>query len=227
MTGGRVPAGFRHRYAAWSLDFAVLALAAVVIAWPRLQPAAEALAAAFSLVWSDIGTAIAAAMMAGTPVPELARELLQDPRLTGSAAALQSAAWRLLWPPLAIYLLLAASWHVSGVASPLQGSPGKRVLGLRVAGRDGERLSLPRAARRHLAAGLSWLTLNIGHLVALPAPHRALHDRIAGTRVTRAAGARRLPWAAAAWITLQAVAALLALAWLLGRYVAALDAAFA
>lgn len=224
---GRVPAGFRHRYAAWSLDFAVLALAAVAIAWPRLQPATQAVGAAFSMLWAGTGTALAEAMMAGTPVPELARELLQDPRLVGSAAALQSAAWRLLWPLLAGYLLLGALWHVFGVASPLQASPGKRALGLRVTGRDGERLSLPRSAGRHLAAGLSWLTLNIGHLVALPAPHRALHDRIAGTRVLREARARRLPFVAAAWIVLQAVAGLLALGWLLGRYVAALDAAFA
>ena len=226
MTGAQAPAGFRHRYAAWSLDFTVLALAAVALAWPRLQPAWASLGAAFQALWSGVGTALAEAMMAGTRVPDLARGLLQDPRLLDAAGAMQAGLWQLLWPPLAIYLVLSAAWHVTGVASPLQGSPGKRVLGLRVADRDGARPSWPRAVARHLAAGLSWLTLNIGHLVALPAPHRALHDRIAGTRVLRDADARRLPWPAVAWIVLQVVAGLLLLGWLLGRYVAALGAAF-
>jgi hypothetical protein len=45
--------------------------------------------------------------------------------------------------------------------------------------------------------------------------------------VLRDGEARRLPRAAAAWIALQAFAALLLLAWLLRRYVVALDAAFA
>jgi uncharacterized RDD family membrane protein YckC len=226
MTGAQAPAGFRHRYAAWSLDFTVLALAAVALAWPRLQPAWASLGAAVQALWSGVGTALAEAMMAGTRVPDLARGLLQDPRLLEAAGAMQAGIWQLLWPPLAIYLVLSAAWHVTGVASPLQGSPGKRVLGLRVVDRGGARPSWPRAVARHLAAGLSWLTLNIGHLVALPAPHRALHDRIAGTRVLRDADARRLPWPAVAWIVLQVVVGLLLLGWLLGRYVAALGAAF-
>ena len=101
---------------------------------------------------------------------------------------------------------MPSTGHVLGVASPLQGSPGKRVFSLKVVDPAGGRPSFARAAGRHLAAGLSWLTLNIGHLLALPAPHRALHDRIAGTRVLRDGEARRLPRAAAAWIALQAFA---------------------
>ena len=226
MTAARAPAGFRHRYAAWSLDFAVLAGAAVALCWKQLQPAAPELVAAFSALWSSMGTALAEGMLAGTRIPAIAEDLLHDPRLRDSAALLQSAAWELLWPPLLAYLVLAAAWHVLGTASPLQGSPGKRAFGLRVADRGEARPSPARAVARHMAAALSWLTLNIGHLMALPAPHRALHDRIAGTRVLRDAEARRLPWAAAAWIALQACAGLLLLGWLAGRYVAAVDAAF-
>lgn len=226
MTAGDRAAGFGHRYAAWSLDAAVLALAAVALAWPRLLPARADLGAAFQAVWSGVGTALAEALMAGAPAPELARGLLQDPRLLDAAGAVRSGLWQLLWPPLAIYMVLSAAWHVAGAVSPMQGSPGKRALGLRVVDRGGARLSLPRAAARHLAAGLSWLTLNIGHLVALPPPHRALHDRLAGTRVLRAAGAPRLPRPAVAWIMLQVAAGLWGLAWLLGRYVAAIGAGF-
>jgi uncharacterized RDD family membrane protein YckC len=226
VTAGLAPAGFRHRYAAWSLDFAVLALAAVALAWPWLQPAWVALGVAFQALLAGVGAALAEAMMAGTPVPEIARALLEDRSLLAAAGAVQAALLQLLWPPLAIYLLLSAAWHVAAAASPLQGSPGKRALGLRVADRDGGRVSLSRAIVRHLAAGLSWLTLNIGHLMALPTPHRALHDRIAGTRVLRHADARRLPWPAVAWILLQVAAGLLLAGWLLGRYVAALGAAF-
>jgi len=37
---------------------------------------------------------------------------------------------------------------------------------------------------REAASLLSWLTLNLGHALALAAPRRqALHDRIAGTRI--------------------------------------------
>lgn len=226
MSAARVPAGFRHRYAAWSLDAAILLAGSIALAWPKLQPAWTALGEAFLALLSSAGTAVVEGMMAGTPVPELARQLLHDPRLAASAGSVQGAAWRLLWPLLAAYLLLGAAWHVLGSASRLQGSPGKRVFGLEVADRDDARLSLPRALARHLASALSWLSLNIGHLMALPAPHRALHDRIARTRVLRSAGTRRMPPAAGAWIALQVVAAVLFLAWLLGRYVAALGAAF-
>ena len=137
-----------------------------------------------------------------------------------------SALWQLMWPLLLGYAVLGTAWHVLGVASPLQGSPGKRAFGLRVVDLQGARPRFARALGRHLAAGLSWLTLNIGHLVALPSPHRALHDRIAGTRVLRDADTRRLPRTATAWIALQLLAALVLLAWLLRRYVVALDAAF-
>jgi uncharacterized RDD family membrane protein YckC len=225
MTAGAA-AGFRHRYAAWSLDAAVLLLATIALAWPKLRVAAAAMGQAWLGLWSGAGTAVAEAMMAGTPTPALARDLLHDPRLQSAAGALQSALWQLMWPLLLGYAVLGTAWHVLGVASPLQGSPGKRAFGLRVVDLQGARPRFARALGRHVAAGLSWITLNIGHLVALPSPHRALHDRIAGTRVLRDADTRRLPRTATAWIALQLLAALVLLAWLLRRYVVALDAAF-
>ena len=81
------------------------------------------------------------------------------------------------------------------------------------------------AVLRHVAGLLSWLTLNLGHALALlPPDKRALHDYIAGTRVVRDARGARMPGWVAAWITLQVVAAVALVAWLLLRYVAALQA---
>jgi hypothetical protein len=91
---------------------------------------------------------------------------------------------------------------------------------------DGRPPTRPRAAPRHAAAALSWLTLNLGHaLAALPPQKRALHDYIAGARVACSDRDPRLPGWASAWIALQLVAGVALVAWLLLRYIAALQAA--
>jgi uncharacterized RDD family membrane protein YckC len=164
-------------------------------------------------------------MLAGTRLPELSLGLLHEPRLHAAAAALQHAMWQLAWPLLLGYALLAAPWHVLGEASRWQGSPGKRALGLAVTDRAGARPAFARAALRHAAALLSWLTLNLGHLLAaLPPRREALHDRIAGARVLHVRGQARLPGWARAWLVLQVLAGLGLLGWLLLRYVAELEA---
>jgi len=61
-------------------------------------------------------------------------------------------------------------------------TPGKRLLGLRVAGADGARPGLGTAAARALARVLSFATL-AGPLLALGRERWALHDRLAGTSV--------------------------------------------
>ena len=219
------PAGYWHRYAAWSLD-AVLILAVVLpLAWPRMHAAWLALGAATKETVSAGGTALADAMMAGTRLPQLPDALLQDARLHQAAGALQSALWQLSWPLLLGYALLAAPWHIVGECSRWQGSPGKRALGLRVTDLHGATQSLPRAALRHAAGLLSWLTLHLGHaMAALPPRKQALHDLVAGARVVRVDGDRRLPGWARAWIALQALALFGGWCWLMLRYVAALEA---
>ncbi|MCR6495019.1 hypothetical protein LJB71_01325 [Thermomonas sp. S9] len=78
----------------------------------------------------------------------------------------------------------------------------------------GARASAGRVLLRHLAAGLSWASLNLGHaLIAFP-PHLALHDRMSGTRVLARGGDPRLPAWARTWLWLQALAGVFALAWL-------------
>lgn len=223
--GSAAPAGFWHRYAAWSLDAALVMLLVLPFAWPGLHDAWRALGMATKDLVASVGASLADAMMDGVPLPRIADSLLRDPRLLQTAAAVQSGLWRLAWPPLLGYALLAAPWHVLGEHSRWQGSPGKRALGLVATDLSGQPLSWSRAMLRHAAALLSWLTLNLGHAMAAVPPHkRALHDLVAGTRVLRVRGDARMPGWARAWIALQLLAMLGLWAWLMLRYIAALAA---
>lgn len=63
-------------------------------------------------------------------------------------------------------------------------TPGKMVLGLKVYRADSSRLSVGRIAARYFAEWLSWLIFLLGYIIAAFDPEkRALHDRIADTRV--------------------------------------------
>lgn len=180
------PAGFWRRSAAWTLDFVAIAVVVTTFAWPRLLAGWQGVSAAMLQLSDRTADAMFDGMMQGTPLLMLAPELLHDPRLLGAAAMLQSALWQLLAPALLGYALLALPWHVGGELSPWQGSPGKRLLGLKVTDMAGARLSRPRILLRHVAGLLSWLTLNLGHAMAmLPPEKRALHDRVAGARVVK------------------------------------------
>lgn len=221
-------AGFRRRYAAWSLDFAVLGTLALALAWSPLQAGWRALGIGAAQLSARAGQALADALMSGTAPQALSQSLLHDPGLRAAAAAVQAGAWQMLWPWLLAYAVLAAAWHVGGECSRWQGSPGKRALRLLVVDLEGAPLTPARAVLRHVAAAMSWLTLNFGHaLAALPPQRRALHDHVAGTRVVCADADPRLPGAAAAWLLLQAVVGVAVVAWLLLRYVAALQATLA
>ena len=78
-------------------------------------------------------------------------------------------------------------------SSSRQATLGKRIMGLRVTGLDGNRLSFSRAFLRHLAKMLSSITLGIGFLMAaFTARKQALHDFIPGSLVVRASPFRLL-----------------------------------
>jgi len=180
------PAGFWQREIAWLLDallltvgvHLVLALWALLpLPWPRAL-APERLQALLS---RGLGLAL-------------------EPLATPEAA--QALLWELLaalgWMGLvagAAYALLAFPYFVLQEAGPRRATPGKRALGLLVADRAGAPLTTARASTRHLAAALSWATLNLGHALAAWTPsRRALHDRLSGTRVLARAPALP-PWA--------------------------------
>ena len=207
MTG----AGFWRRYAAWSLDAALLAVPSLLLCWPLLRRATAALARDYPAVLELAGHGMGQALRDGTPLATLAAQWLADPALRAGTDALTQSLWALLWPPLLVFAALGAIYHAWFEASPRQATPGQRALGLRVVDTAGARVDRGRALLRHAAGALSWLTLNIGHALVLLRPdRRALHDLVAGTVVVQGAAARaKLPPLAQAWLGLQ----LLALWW--------------
>jgi hypothetical protein len=114
----------------------------------------------------------------------LARALLDDPALQqplrDATAQLAGASTQASLRIAAI----AALYFVGFEAGPWSATPGKRLLGLRVADLAGRPAGPARALARFLGGGLSWLTLNLGHALAgFRRDHRALHDLLAGTQV--------------------------------------------
>lgn len=88
--------------------------------------------------------------------------------------------------PFAYLLSLAISWlyAASFESGKWQATPGKRVLGIRVADIHGSKISFARASGRHFARYLTGLTLGLGYLMILwTIRKQALHDKIAGTIV--------------------------------------------
>lgn len=91
----------------------------------------------------------------------------------------QAAEKHIAWTVLALYFAVFP-------ATPLQGTPGKRLLGLRVADTKGARIGLVRAIVRFLASVPSIALGFIGVLAMDWTPRRqALHDLVAGTIVVR------------------------------------------
>lgn len=90
---------------------------------------------------------------------------------------------------LIISFFVLTIYHTLLVASPWQGSVGKRLVGIRVTDMQGNRISVGRSLGRSLAQYLSGLIFMIGYLMAFNSPKRqALHDRIAGTVVLAGKG---------------------------------------
>lgn len=230
------PAGFWRRAAAWSLDAAAVALLVLPPALFRRDAAGARLAEA----WTDLldllaqrtAGALLEAIDAGAQtaleaLPRLAGALFAAPALREAALPLQSALLAWAGPPLAAYALAFLLWSVGFERSRLQATPGKRAVGLRVAGADGAPARTGRLLLRFLAGGLSWLSLNAGHALAAIGPdHLALHDRISGTRVLRAPGTPAgLPGWARGWLFLLAAGLAAATAWGAAALAGALDAA--
>ena len=221
------PAGLLRRYAAWSLDMALLSAVAGLASLERIGEAtARAREASEALVATMARSMLDGLAQGGTPL-ELAQAWLSDPGPRRLVTALAEAIGDAVFVPLLLLAALALAWSTLWEGGARQATPGKQALGLRVVTVSGGRLGMARAAGRHLAGALSWLTLNIGHLLALAPPqYQALHDRIAGTRVVCAHPEPGLPGWARAWLALQAVAMLAALAWLFVAMQAAMQRAF-
>ena len=195
------PAGFWRRYAAWSLDWtllgAVLALVLVPLflrAWEQLLSLEQELQDAMYERLMSAGGDLASPLA-------LATKLLDDPAI---AAPLRDATTQVTWTLTQAALVAfgaATLYFVATEGSAWQATPGKRLVGLRVRGMQGEAAGFGRALARHLAGVVSWLTLNLGHAIAgWRRDRRALHDLLAGTQVVAVAP---MPAWARAWLGLQ------------------------
>jgi uncharacterized RDD family membrane protein YckC len=178
------PAGFWRRSAAWLLDWLLLSPLLFVAMRPGLSDAASQFQGLRAQLedWM-LGQSWQADSALGLWL-ELSARMLADPGLqaTLAHATLRLCAgltWALAWASL-----LASVYFIAFEASRWQATPGKRLLGLRVVKIDGRAMSVARAAARFFAGSLSWLSLNLGHAMALfRRDGRALHDLIAGTAV--------------------------------------------
>jgi len=196
------PAGFWHRYAAWSLDWLLLSAPLALLLWPLLARAWAQLQAANHSVeaWMLARLELSADM----PSPlAMALQLLADPALAASLHAAVAGLLLTLSEAALIAFALSALYFVSTEAGPWQATPGKRLAHLRVRAVDGGVAGPRRALLRHLGGVPSWAMLNLGHAIAgWRRDHRALHDLIAGTQVL-AEGP--MPRWVKTWLTAQAV----------------------
>jgi uncharacterized RDD family membrane protein YckC len=203
------PAGFWRRYAAWSLDCATFGLPLWLLLWPWMRRASHALSAACMQLMQLLQARMTEAIDAGIAIDPFATATrwTADPAIHAAAASVQSTLSGLLWPPLLIGTLAGALYHMVFEASTRQATPGQRALNLRVVDAHGQPIGALRALARHSAGTLSWLTLNLGHAMALLPPRKlALHDLVSGTRVVQDDDEKHLPAWARAWITLQLLA---------------------
>jgi uncharacterized RDD family membrane protein YckC len=92
----------------------------------------------------------------------------------------------------ALVAFVCLPYFVIAESSSLQGTLGKYVLGLRVAGLNGQRITLGRAFGRYQARLASVVPFYLGFLMPLVTPkHQGLHDIIAGTLVVHTRKSRR------------------------------------
>lgn len=210
------PARFWRRYAAWSLDAVLVGAPALLLAlpiWPW-RAAWARLVADHDALLHEAGRTMGEALLesGAAGVLDLPRQWLADPAMRTLLHAPAADVLALCWPPLFAFVLAGALYHAFFESGPRGATPGQRALGLRVVNARGSRIGPARALLRHAAGALSWLTLNLGHALALAPPERrALHDIVSDTRVVQGAD-RRLPAWARGWLALQALLMLLLMA---------------
>ena len=177
-------AGFGRRAIAWCLDALFVSPLVLIVVYTRTD---------WHVLWSDLqalqlqvdGRMMTAAMNDADFLSALI-SLWHDASVQVSARHLATGLLRVVILFACAFALCSGIWHVFWETRNNYGaSPGKRLLDLQVVTADTHQaLRLPQAIARHLAGTLSWLSLNVGHLMAaLPPEHTALHDRLSGTRV--------------------------------------------
>jgi len=196
-----VPAGFWRRYAAWSLDWLLIVAVLSPLLAPLCLRAWQQGQALDQLLQQWVYDHLFASSGALASPTAMALELLADPALEQAARAGSTQLALTLWEILANLLLLSTFYFVVLEGGKFEGTPGKRLLRLRVRAADGGKAGFGRALVRHLSGAISWMLLNLGHAIAgWRRDRRALHDLIAGTQVV-AVGP--MPVWGRAWLGLQ------------------------
>jgi uncharacterized RDD family membrane protein YckC len=168
------PAGFWKRYVAYFID--------VVLVYLVIEGLAHLFFTDPFGVDADQLQSIAASMQDQTASIEA-----QTAQLT----RLMDLLWKITALSALAYAAIAGAYFALCESSRWQATLGKRLLGIKVTDASGARISFARALGRFFAAGLSWMTMNIGHaMAAFGSERRALHDYVAGTRVENVDPAR-------------------------------------
>lgn len=222
------PTSLLRRYTAWSLDAAAICVLVVALMHRRLCEALDTCARAIDALVQAMAAVMQQTLDLAASPTALMHAWMTDPALQVAITALALAITALTLPTMVVFALLALAWFTAFEGSRWQATPGKRLLGLQVVDDDGLPPGYVRAGLRTAAGLLSWVSLNIGHLMAARAPrYQALHDRIAGTHVVRRTDAP-MPMSARLWLVLQPPVFFLLLALLMHRIdqsvAAALDA---
>jgi uncharacterized RDD family membrane protein YckC len=119
--------------------------------------------------------------------------------------------WLVLVLMYVLNIVLPWIYMATMESSAWQASLGKRALGIKVTGLEGQRVSFGRATGRYFAKWLSAIILNIGYILAgFTERKQALHDFVAETLVVRAgasteevrSGKGTMPVTAGVWITI-------------------------
>lgn len=224
MTVPARPAGLWQRSVAWTLDGALLGPLSLLLTWPFIATSTAAFTRQTTLLLETCGQAMGRTIIDGIPLPALGMALMQDPALRQTVSGMDTALWSSTWPPLVMFIALSALYHAGLECGPRQATPGQRLMGLLVTDAQRQRLRPGRALLRHVAGAASWLSLNLGHLMAaVPPSHLALHDRLSQTRVWTAT--TRMPAWAIAWLALVATTQLALIAWWMAVSMATMQAA--
>lgn len=168
----RQPAGFWIRYCAYFIDFLILSVASylpVLLVMPFIDVLKP------SAMYQQMMVAMTKSMTGDLDALWAFYRVLAEQLLVLSAVN------------FLVYAVLAIPYFVWMESSTHQASIGKRCAGLKAVASDGSPLSSKQAWARTLLAGLSWITLNVGHaLCAWRKDKRTLHDLLAGTQVVYA-----------------------------------------
>ncbi len=84
-------------------------------------------------------------------------------------------------------IFLGAAYEIGLCCSKIQGTLGKRALGMKVVDANGNRISLLTSVFRYFGKILSWMILCIGFImIAFSKKKRGLHDNLANTYIVKA-----------------------------------------